>query len=70
MQPQVALQELIIKSASKITGSGVRLTSAEAGIDRLVKDGIINSPDYWRLHYPDQANIDALLCALGGAKKG
>lgn len=64
------LDALIIKSAAKITGSGVRLTSAEAGIDRLVKDGIINSPDYWRLHYADYANIDALLCALGGAKKG
>ena len=64
------LDTLIIKAAAKITGSGVRPTSAEAGIDRLVKDGIINSPDYWRLHYPDYANIDALLCALGGAKKG
>lgn len=64
------LDQLIIKAAAKITGKGVRLTSAEAGIDHLVKDGIINSPDYWRLHYPDQANIDALLCALGGAKKG
>lgn len=64
------LDQLIIKAATKITGKGMRLTSAEAGIDRLVKDGIINSPDYWRLHYSDQANIDALLCALGGAKKG
>lgn len=64
------LDQLIIKAAAKITGKGMRLTSAEAGIDRLVKDGIINSPDYWRLHYSDQANIDALLCALGGAKKG
>lgn len=64
------LDTLFIKVANKVTGSGKRLSSPQAAIEQLVKDGIIDSPDYWMLHYPDCDNLDALLCAFGGAKKG
>lgn len=64
------LDELIIKSASKITGAGTRMVSVTDAIEQLNKDGIINTPAYWLEHYNDCNFLDSLLCALGGAKKG
>lgn len=64
------LDSLLIKSANCIIESGSRLSSYEKGIEQLVKDGIINSPDYWTILSKENANIGALLCALGGARKG
>lgn len=63
------LDQLFIKSAAKITAAGTRFTNVTLAINQLVKDGIINSPDYWTEHYKDCSSVDSLLCALAGAKK-
>lgn len=64
------LDSLLIKSANSIIGAGTRLLSFDKGVEQLVRDGIINSPDYWIILSKENANVGALLCALGGAKKG
>ena len=62
------LDLLLIKAAEKIISA--RIDSPEESIDQLVKDGIINTPDYWLAHYQDIPDLGALLCALAWAKKG
>lgn len=64
------LDDLIIKASVKIIGVGPRSSSVTVAIDQLVKDDIINSPEYWRSNYQKCPSLDALLCALAGAKKG
>ncbi len=63
------LDLLLVKAAEKITKAGTRTTTVQAGVAALVAAGVINTPDYWLINYPALANLDALLCALGGAVK-
>ncbi len=63
------LDELLIKAAGKISKAGVRASSVENAVGALVESGIINTPDYWLAHKNDYPNLNALLCALGGAVK-
>lgn len=62
------LDTLFIKAAEKITKAQIK--SPEEGIEQLVNDGIISTPDYWLAHYQDIPDLGALLCALALAKKG
>ena len=65
------LTELLLGSARKVTKAGSRTTTAEEGIAALVSAGVMNTPDYWRelLKQKKVANLDDLMCALGGALK-
>ena len=65
------LPELLMRTAKKATKAGTRTASAEEGIQALVSAGVMNTPDYWRglLKQGEIANLDDLLCALGGALK-
>lgn len=61
------LDALIMKACDKITVKGERSTSVEDAIASLVDVGVINTPEYWTAHHKDYTNLDALICALGGA---
>ncbi len=61
------LDELLIKAAGKITGAGERSRTVENAVVALAGAGIIDTLKYWLSHKDDYPNLDALLCALGGA---
>lgn len=61
------LDILFTKAAEKITKAGTRAANVNAGIDALVKAGVINTPEYWLQNYGKLQSLDLLLCALGGA---
>ena len=63
------LTELLLAAARKATKSGTRTATAEEGIAALIAAGVINTPSYWRELLKQQkiANLDDLICALGGA---
>lgn len=65
------LPELLMGAARKATKAGTRTATAEEGISALVSAGVMNTPDYWRelLKQKEIANLDDLMCALGGAMK-
>ncbi len=61
------LDELLIKAAGKISGTGERSRTVENAVGALVEAGIINTPNYWLAHKDDYPDLDKLLCDLGGA---
>ena len=65
------LTELLLGAARKVTKAGTRTITAEEGIAALIAAGVMNTPDYWRelLKQKKVANLDDLMCALGGALK-
>ena len=63
----VYLDILFKQAAAKITKAGTRAANVNAGVDALVKAGVINTPEYWLTNYGKLQSLDALLCALGGA---
>ena len=65
------LKELLLGAARTVTKAGTRTANAEEGISALVAAGVMNTPDYWRelLKQKKVANLDDLMCALGGALK-
>ena len=65
------LKELLLGAARTVTKAGTRTATAEEGISSLVAAGVMNNPDYWRelLKQKKVANLDDLMCALGGALK-
>lgn len=65
------LTELLLGAARKVTKAGTRTATAEEGIAAMVAAGVMNTPDYWRelLKQKKVANLDDLMCALGGALK-
>jgi len=63
------LEPMLIKAAVKIKKAGRRTATAEEGVAALATAGVINTPDYWLANYKTIPNLDALLCALGGAVK-
>ena len=65
------MTELLLGAARKVTKAGTRTITAEEGITAMVAAGVINTPSYWRdlLKQKKVANLDDLMCALGGALK-
>ena len=65
------LTELLLGAARKVKKAGSRTATAEDGSAALVAAGVMNTPDYWRelLKQKKVANLDDLMCALGGALK-
>lgn len=65
---KIAYLDILFKqAAAKITKAGTRAANVNAGVDALVKAGVINTPEYWLTNYGKLQSLDALLCALGGA---
>ena len=61
------LDKLLIKAANRITRYGLRSSTANNGVDALVKAGVIDTPEYWAGLAEIVPNIGELLKALGGA---
>ncbi|MDL2274438.1 CHAP domain-containing protein, partial [Oscillospiraceae bacterium OttesenSCG-928-G22] len=61
------LEDLLVKSAAKISKTGTRTKTVEEGVAALLTAGVMNSPQYWLTQYKTLQHLGDLLCALGGA---
>ena len=61
------LDDLICKASGAIRRAGNRTGTVEEGVQRLMRAGVVNSPDYWLSMAGKVPNVGELIKALGGS---